>query len=158
MSHIALRGKKWFVEVCISGQRKSKTFESRDGAEAWAAIQEGKVNVSPIIGKALSSLHLVEEEIIANALPYMRIQGIYFLVKGAEIVYIGKSRHLMRRIAQHENRNVDFDGYYFILAEEARATVLEEYYIKKFQPKLNTVYMGKQTQIEELGPQWIEVM
>lgn len=158
MAHINKRGDTWRAEVCVNRKRKSRSFDNLDAAEAWAALQEGKVGtVAAAHGKAISSLHLSQVEIVANALPFVRVGGIYFLVKGAGIVYIGKSTHLLRRIAQHNNNGIEFDGYYFILCEDARATVLEEYYIKKFNPHLNIVFRGGMKSAKDLEPEWIEM-
>uniref|UniRef100_A0ABX1N8A7 GIY-YIG domain-containing protein n=1 Tax=Aromatoleum buckelii TaxID=200254 RepID=A0ABX1N8A7_9RHOO len=98
-----------------------------------------------------------EDEIVGNALPFVRLSGIYFLTHGRNIAYIGKSRHLMRRVAQHNNNGVEFDGYYFILCEESRAAVLEEYYIKKFNPPINVVFRSAAQRAMKPDPQWIDL-
>lgn len=61
--------------------------------------------------------------------------GIYFLKKEDEIVYVGQSINIHRRVEQHKDK--DFDDYSFIECEKSLLDCTEEFYILKCNPKYN---------------------
>lgn len=64
-------------------------------------------------------------------------EGVYFLYDGEELVYIGQSDNIYRRIGQHISEGVKrFDSFCFYEVGEERI-ILESYLISKFQPKYN---------------------
>lgn len=68
-------------------------------------------------------------------------RGIYFLIKGSEIVYIGKSEsNIFDRISVH-NKNKDFDEYSYELIDDKDINLdkIESDYIAKFTPKYNKI-------------------
>lgn len=71
------------------------------------------------------------------ALPKLKaeVTGVYFLFKGEECVYVGKSRRLHLRVAEHTQK--DFDTYTWLACSEAEASVLEVHYIMLLRPRLN---------------------
>lgn len=67
-------------------------------------------------------------------------EGVYFLYDGEELVYIGQSDNIYRRIGQHISEGVKrFDSFCFYEVGEERI-ILESYLINKFQPKYNQTY------------------
>ena len=63
--------------------------------------------------------------------------GVYFLYDGEELVYIGQSDNIYRRIGQHiYEAEKKFDSFCFYPAGEERI-ILESYLINKFHPKYN---------------------
>ena len=64
-------------------------------------------------------------------------EGVYFLYDGEELVYIGQSDNIYRRIGQHISDGVKrFDSFCFYEVGEERI-ILESYLINKFKPKYN---------------------
>lgn len=77
---------------------------------------------------------LIEEMIL-----FSYVQGIYFLVKGNEIVYVGKSVNPSWRVQQHIG-NIDFDEAFLLPVWGVNAEMLLEFeraFIAYFQPRLN---------------------
>ena len=78
--------------------------------------------------------------IIDNSIPLDRtIQGVYFLIYRNEIVYVGKSNKVHRRIQQHVKNNIIvFDRWYCMKYDDMFiAGQRENEYIKLFKPKYN---------------------
>jgi hypothetical protein len=71
--------------------------------------------------------------------------GIYLLLQGDEIVYIGQSKCLLNRLASHlRNRPHEFDGFHVIECAVEELDSTERALIRKHQPKLNKVH-GRDT-------------
>jgi hypothetical protein len=80
------------------------------------------------------------------------IQGIYFLMNGDELVYIGQSNNIRRRLSSHNNNwnctitvggkklyTDSFDGiYYFECDYKPERKTYEAMYIDDYYPKLNS--------------------
>ena len=68
---------------------------------------------------------------------YCNIQnGIYFLLKNDEVVYIGKSTRGFSRIGEHKNK--DFNKYAILeIKDKNMLNFYESKYILKYQPKYN---------------------
>lgn len=62
-------------------------------------------------------------------------RGIYFLFRRGELVYIGKSNNIHRRIHQHRSRRV-FDKALYVPVDDYM-DVMETILIKSFKPKWN---------------------
>jgi hypothetical protein len=82
-------------------------------------------------GKALLS----GREIALAALPWEAATGVYFLIEGDEVVYVGQSVNVYARIAQHAAKI--FDRYAFIPCSVDALDRLESLYIHFLRPKLN---------------------
>lgn len=67
-------------------------------------------------------------------------RGIYFLIKGDKVVYVGKSEtNIFDRVTNH-SRSKDFDSFYYKLypkANEEELHLIEARYIAKYAPKYN---------------------
>ena len=86
---------------------------------------------SALTGKAL----LRPEEIAQAALPWATAPGVYFLLDGNEIVYVGQARHVYSRIAQHTSKR--FNQYAFVPCAVNLLDRLESLYIHMLRPRLN---------------------
>jgi len=84
----------------------------------------------------LARINLTKEEIISNKISTPKSQGVYFLIHKEEIVYIGSSIHMDKRIRDHKIANkINFDSYF---TYECKDLLLEEIkYILIFRPKYN---------------------
>jgi len=61
--------------------------------------------------------------------------GVYHLVSGDQVLYVGQSRNLLSRIGCHEWQR--FDEVRFFYCHESKLHDLEEQHIKRLQPPLN---------------------
>ncbi len=78
-----------------------------------------------------------ESEIIEAARDH-HATGVYFLIAGGRIVYIGRSHNVFSRVAEHRLTK-SFDAWHFILCKPSEVSALESAYIKKYQPPLNVI-------------------
>lgn len=65
--------------------------------------------------------------------------GVYYLWDGAEVLYVGQSTDVARRISEHRNheRGLDFAGYFVDECPAADLAVREATAIREFKPILN---------------------
>ena len=82
-------------------------------------------------GKAL----LREDEIARAALPWAKASGVYFLLDGDEVVYVGQAVNVYSRIGQHTDKR--FDRYAFVPCAVEVLDRLESLYIHCLRPRLN---------------------
>lgn len=87
-----------------------------------------------LTGKTL----LRADEIAASALPWSTASGVYFLLQGSEVVYVGQSVSVYARIAQHEHKR--FDRYAFVPCAKEMLDQMESLYIHLLRPRLNGVF------------------
>lgn len=79
--------------------------------------------------------------ILLNAQNIDNSCGIYFLIKGTEIVYIGQSVSVLKRIETHFS-NKDFDSFSFLPCKKEMLDVVESLYIHLIEPKYNGNVFG----------------
>ena len=99
-----------------------------------AALYHGeKINAASaaLTNKAL----LTTEEIVKVALPWEKLSGVYFLVLGDEVVYVGQSTNVHARIPNHADK--EFDKYAFVPCDVDLLNKLESLYIHVLRPKIN---------------------
>jgi hypothetical protein len=88
------------------------------------------------------------ETIVAKAaarkVTLVREPGIYFLYRGAEFVYVGKTTNFSSRLASHMFRKA-FDGYSFLAAPLERLDELETRLVSALRPPLNIALTGRPT-------------
>ena len=75
--------------------------------------------------------------IVAMAQPYEPVCGVYFLILGNDVVYIGQSINVHCRVAEHKKNGVAFDKWHFIECEKEWLSDLESAFIWQFSPSLN---------------------
>jgi len=80
---------------------------------------------------------LTDAEIVSRAVPLKREPGIYFLIAGDRIVYIGQSTDVFARIRQHQ-RARRFDGFAWFPCPAHELVETEKTLILKFRPPQNT--------------------
>lgn len=73
----------------------------------------------------------------------IKIEGVYFLFDKDEIIYIGKSVNIYKRIYAHKIKGVCFDSFSFLKIEIEQLLTMERKYIKKYKPKNNVHFTGK---------------
>jgi hypothetical protein len=63
--------------------------------------------------------------------------GVYYLWDGSEVLYIGASVNVERRIAQHASSGLDFAGYFCDQCAADELQDRESAAIREFRPALN---------------------
>jgi len=75
--------------------------------------------------------------------------GCYFLYENDEIIYIGVSINIRKRLIQHKGDRKKWDFVKYIpCTDYLEAIKIESYYINKFKPKLN-IQLGAYAHIAE---------
>ena len=88
------------------------------------------------ISAALTNRTLLDgEQIVKLSLPWKTASGVYFLIQGEEVIYVGQSVNIYSRIAQHPDKR--FDRYAFVPCEVEVLDKLESLYIHTLKPRLN---------------------
>lgn len=85
---------------------------------------------------------LTKDEVLKRALTRDRIgrsSGIYFLISGEEVVYIGQSLNVYARLRHHngQRNKFEFDKFHYILCDANNLNELEKEYIHEFYPIYN---------------------
>lgn len=78
------------------------------------------------------------EEVVAHAQPVTRHIGVYFLVHGDEVVYVGQSVNVYGRVMGHfTGPEKQFDRATWVPVEREDLDVVESLYIHALRPRLN---------------------
>lgn len=86
---------------------------------------------------------LTNDEVAAGAMPLpLPMSGVYFLVEGRQVVYVGQSRNLMSRLATHVGCKM-FDRFAYIPCPAEALDLLESLYIHALRPSQNGRYKSK---------------
>lgn len=130
-----------------NGRRYSRTFDDRAAAEAWCARHKATIQrredagasalLSQIPRRILDAVQAIDytaTEVVSGALPVGGSVGIYFLVRDAEVVYIGKTTDVFLRLSKHRRDGKQFDAYNFLPCGEADLDRLESLYITALLP------------------------
>jgi len=148
---VYLRGKSWYYNFYYEGKRYngslgriSKTLAKEKEAKHRMEIRE-EIRFKNGLPKSLpllsSELRRIDMKMISPC--------VYFLVKKREVVYIGQSLNLLRRLAQHGEK--DFDEVYYLPVSESEMITTEKVLIRDFNPKLNKIRMEKTTEGGDLS-------
>lgn len=146
-------GKKFRALIRQKAFKKqiSKTFATKKAAMEWAAqFDRFKKTRGPLRGLApVKQGFLVAERFpgYEAILGFVRdtpsFSGIYFLFDGDEIVYVGQSKNVWKRLAQHSKDKL-FNGYTVLSCDPASLDDIEKHYIKEFSPKYNQQHLTKE--------------
>jgi hypothetical protein len=80
-------------------------------------------------------------EIVATAKRYRHTCGVYFLINLREIVYVGQSVNVPRRVEEHFNDpKMSFSHVAYLRVKEAHLDEVEQFYVRKFDPPYNRAY------------------
>lgn len=93
--------------------------------------------VVPLIPKRIGPMKTASE-IVATAISMEpRKRGIYFLILGAEIVYVGQSIDINARLFEHRRGHMSFSRWAWIECAAGSLDPIERAYIDAFLPKHN---------------------
>lgn len=123
-------------------QRRQQAMAVRDGLRREIDLLEAKRNalshqleISAISGKVTGAFLLSEEEIVSSSATYASHTGVYFLISGQKVVYVGQSFNVFGRIPNHVG--IAFDSYAFVSCDRDQLDVLESLYIHLLRPVNN---------------------
>jgi hypothetical protein len=150
------------AEIERKGVRKSRVFSTREAAEAWVeeiksidvqdlprdlAFKERDLAATFLATKipprVLEANHVIpykHDDILASAVPTRMASGVYFLIDGREVIYVGQSMDVLSRIATHRKQGKRFDRFTYIECEPEKMNELEAQYIAAFAPRLNVSF------------------
>jgi hypothetical protein len=84
---------------------------------------------------------LSKDEIVFGATTVSALCAIYFLIAGCEIVYIGQSTNVHKRIATHlADGVIAFDRYFIQPCDRSLLDLLETQFICEFKPVHNKTF------------------
>ena len=75
---------------------------------------------------------LLEREVVLGARKPEHKIGVYFLVRGNSVVYVGQSINILRRVEEHR-RTKAFDSFAYIICDKAELNILESLYMLSFR-------------------------
>jgi hypothetical protein len=144
----------WRIQIEICGVRKSRTFKDEASAIEWAnqktrvlkqagalRLKEAESALATAVPKrmleALRSVPHDLHDVLRAAIPAASFTGIYFLILGGDVVYVGQSIDILNRISKHRREGKEFDSYAYMLCEREKLNDLEALYITALMPWLN---------------------
>ena len=89
----------------------------------------------------------------------LKIPGVYFLFCEGELVYVGQSRHVPDRIADHvREKRLSFDSVSFIPVPVEKLLETESYYIDLLWPTENRTGDRSKVrkQLDDIERNWVE--
>lgn len=94
------------------------------------------------------------EDILSRAVDFNPIAGIYFLIKGDRVIYVGQSIDVIYRIHSHRalgRHGKKFDSFSYIECSKADLDLYESIYIHLLRPELNAKLGKAQTMCAPIG-------
>lgn len=86
---------------------------------------------------------LSADRILEIALGRKERSGIYFLIRGRSVVYVGQSGRARARVLEHAREGIiDFDRYVILPCRNEDLLSLERRYIESLRPKCNSGLRG----------------
>lgn len=151
-AHAARRANR-AAKVAVEQEIIRNAVLQRDGILSQIADLEAKlsalgraVEMNTVCHKRLGNTFPSKEQIVQSAAPWGNTVGVYFLIDGDEIVYVGQSINIMVRISTHNDKK--FDRYAYIACDKSSLDFLESIYIHFLRPRLN----GDQTSTMKCAP------
>jgi hypothetical protein len=123
----------WVVDYFDSRkQRHIKTFHREKEALDWLASLPTRLLLPPSLGDGILSLQEIQQ------LPTVAQTGVYFLLLGKKVQYIGQSEVVGARVERHRmQRRIPFDSWHFLRMATADLDAAEAVYIRAYNPPYN---------------------
>jgi len=116
----------------------------RNGLKEKISAMEARLeilNAQEIMGELACSLTdkrlLREEEISEKSTQWNLQSGVYFLIAGKRVVYVGQSVCVLSRIHTHSSGEIEFDRFAYVSCQVDKLDYLESLYIHFLQPPAN---------------------
>ena len=140
MSLYQVKSGVYYVDIAVKG---GKRIRHSTGTRDTALAQEyhdhilAKLNAPPPpVVEDYTGYEI--DELVIRYLPSRGHSGIYFLISQKEIVYVGQSVNIHKRVSDHfSGCKIEFDSYSFIFVPVAELNRVEKFYIQKFMPAYN---------------------
>lgn len=141
--------KAWAEACTIQPTRRDRLIADIKQLEEQKAKLESELN-RPAHQVEMSRLSigltdrvlLTEQEIVCASTAPPHLTGVYFLVKGERVIYVGQSVNILSRVSQHR-KSKDFDRLAFVPCAKDDLDVLESLYIHALRPESNGMFNGK---------------
>lgn len=143
----------WRVQLMVGGRREGRTFRTKEAAQKWADIIKNRLQHKVMVRascidfaldgapkkllKALEDAPHSVEEILGSALPAESFCGVYFLIADGEVVYVGQSKDVFKRVSTHRSGDKQFDSFSYIACGKDDVDRLEALYIAMLMPRHN---------------------
>jgi hypothetical protein len=117
--------------------------KERDDFTPWEHTGQSPIDW---MAENLDHYILSKEKIIESGIPIKGVNisarpGVYFLMRDNEIIYVGISKQIDRRVWQHKDKLMPFNRVAWLTwIPEMYLASVEAYYIYEFRPKLNNKY------------------
>lgn len=108
---------------------------------------KGEVKFNEAAKSLTGDYLLTERQIVRAGRKINEFTGIYFLIRGSNVVYVGQSKNIYSRIAAHSSSK-SFDSMAWIACNAEKLDSLESLYIHFFKPELN----GGDDELGKLAP------
>lgn len=140
--HLNVSEKSVRLEI-IAGKLKAEKSAGQflitdESLKEYLSVRTGWVPRERKVSHALPANLVTKSEIIKAAKPLASSCGVYFLIDGEEVVYVGKSLNVFTRVPDHAKEK-QFDRWCYIAAREVELDAVESFYINAFLPALNIV-------------------
>jgi len=131
---------RWRAHIRKVNHKVCRTFDTEEEARLWAAEEEERIT---------SLVNGYEGNPFKGASAY-RIAGVYILLIGKEVRYVGRSTHIYRRLNDHDRKAMEWDRFQiWPMRDSIRAADLEQQLIRRFKPPLNVAHNVPAKQIRK---------
>jgi hypothetical protein len=114
----------------------------RNGVEIKASLQEEYVKDKEEMSTTSKPSKRPFTKFGSLKVSYFNKPCIYMLYKGEQIVYVGQTECLARRVAEHMQSDKDFDSFviHSFVDDQYIRLKKEEILIRKYKPKYNSIH------------------
>lgn len=115
-------------------------LEIRNKIDSMIEAKGGGDNTRPLGAMKLCRNKALSEKFIASqAVPFVEVVGVYFLIQNEKIVYIGQSTNIFKRLYEHKkDKDKSWDAYSYIECSAGELDIVESMYIFKYEPIYNS--------------------
>jgi len=132
-------GDGWRIHDPVSGKKRyySESKYSEEEVANLARQLESSAIAHRVAGAPMAMQS--RAQILASALDTQNAPGIYVLLNGEEILYVGQSVNVIKRIYEHTISRSSFNRFHFIPCPKDKLDAMERAYISALSPRLNQI-------------------
>lgn len=126
------------TEAMLAEEDRRARLRQRARTKAKRALDEPRdvARLQSVYFERVGRKAATHAGIVAAAFPIDAKCGVYFLVRGRRVVYVGQSVNIMARLATHMKEK-EFDAACYLEAAPDELDFIESFYIHALQPELN---------------------
>jgi predicted GIY-YIG superfamily endonuclease len=137
------KGARYFFSVPARMAKAGCPIKSQSlGLDYEAAVARAESVLLPALDRWTASQVVGPEEASLKLSTEPAI-GVYLLMLKGKVVYVGTSRTMQRRVANHRTNGRPFDDVFYIAADESKRAKLEAALIKSISPPQNRTLIGE---------------